>query len=543
MEPQPPAPGGEVPPGPPAPEPVVGSASPIAPGADEQHASDPGRIARARRSAAELETRARREFDRARDEHVTVRLAVQAFESDRRRAGGLLAGGLAYRIFLWQIPLALFLVSAFGLATQLSGDDPADLARETGMTAALAGTISQAVAASQSARWWLLLLGAVLTVWAGRGVYRGARLISELAWETRAPRGSSLKGSLAVTGFGLLAVAMQAFLPKVSESLDVPGLIRFVLGLILASSLAFAVLWLLPRADAPWTSIVPGAVLTGVGMRLLGLAVSTYFASRLDHSNDLYGALGLAVVMMLFLFLVARIFVAAQFLNATLIAAESRARTPGDSAALGRRDQCRDHHPEAGAADHVVREMCPDVHATEPHRPHDAGQEWSRGLGKLLGGDEGERGGDGGVARDPAEVALDALADRDVGQDPLRAGPAAEGFDELGADPRDRAADGQARGQALTSGEQREDRDHRNGAERPGLHDGADRGSNLVARAVDRPEEAFLVAWELESPGLGEADEEQDRAESEPGDPSSPHVAFRSGATRSCDCGPGPISR
>jgi len=318
VEPHSPAPGSEVPPVPPAPEPVVGPGSPIAPEADGQDASDPGRIARARRSAAELETRARREFDRAREQHTTVRLAVQAFESDRRRAGGLLAGGLAYRIFLWQIPLALFLVSAFGLATELSGDDPADLARKTGMTAALAGAISQAVAASESARWWLLILGAFLTIWAGRGVYRGVRLVSELAWDTRAPRGSSLKGSLAVTGFGLLAVAMQTFLPRMSVALDIHGLIRFVVGLILASSLAFAVLRLLPRADAPRTSVVPGAVLAGVGVRLLGLAASTYFAYRLDHSNDLYGALGLAVVMMLFLFLVARLFVAAQFLNATL---------------------------------------------------------------------------------------------------------------------------------------------------------------------------------------------------------------------------------
>jgi uncharacterized BrkB/YihY/UPF0761 family membrane protein len=318
VEPQPPAPGAEVTPGPPSPEPVVQPGSPIALDADEQAASDAGRIARARRSAAELETRARKEFDRAREQHATVRLAVQAFESDRRRAGGLLAGGLAYRIFLWQIPLALFLVSAFGLATELSGDDPADLARKTGMTAALAGAISQAVAASQSARWWLLILGAFLTVWAGRGVYRGVRLVSELAWETRAPRGSSLKGSLAVTGFGVLAVALQAFLPKISETLGLPALVRFALGLMLASSLAFAVLRLLPRADVPWTSILPGAVLMGVGMRLLGLAASTYFAYRLDHSNDLYGALGLAVVMMLFLFLVARLFVAAQFLNATL---------------------------------------------------------------------------------------------------------------------------------------------------------------------------------------------------------------------------------
>lgn len=317
MEPQPPASGAEVPADPPRAEPG-GPPAPAAAGTDDWAAREPGRIARARRSAAELETKAHREFDRAREQHATVRLAVQAFESDRRRAGGLLAGGLAYRIFLWQIPLALFLVSAFGLATVLSAEDPADLARETGMSAALAGAISQAVAASQSARWWLLILGAFLTVWAGRGVYRGVRLVSELAWDTRAPRGSSLKGSLAVTGFGVLAVALQAFLPKISETLGLPAVVRFALGLILASSLAFAVLRLLPRADVPWTSILPGAVLMGVGMRLLGLAASTYFAYRLDHSNDLYGALGLAVVMMLFLFLVARLFVSAQFLNATL---------------------------------------------------------------------------------------------------------------------------------------------------------------------------------------------------------------------------------
>ena len=211
-------------------------------------------------------------------------------------------------------------MSALGLATELSGDDPADLARETGMTAALAGAISQAVAASHSARWWLLVLGAFLTIWAGRGVYRGVRLVSELAWDARAPRGSSLKGSLAVTGFGLLGSALQAFLPKLSDvARTSPPCVAVRAGSA-------------PRVGPgrsscsgccrgrtrPGPPIVPGAVLVGVGMRLLGLAASTYFAYRLDHSDDLYGALGLAVVMMLFLFLVARLFVAAQFLNATL---------------------------------------------------------------------------------------------------------------------------------------------------------------------------------------------------------------------------------
>ena len=286
-----------------------------------------GRIARARRSAESVERRARDEFERARDRHSSVRIVVQAFESDRRRAGGLLAGGLAYRVFLWQIPLVLFLVSAFDLVADLAGDPPADLARQTGMTAALASAISKALAASHSARWWLLILGAFLTVWAGRGVYRGVRLVSELAWDARAPKGNSLLGSLAVTGIGLLGIAMQAFLPKIFSGLDAPAAIAFVISLILASALSVWMLSLLPRADAPWPAVVPGAVMFGVGIRLLGLAASTYFARRLDRTSDLSGALGIAIVMMLYLFLLARLFVAAQFLNATL---HRRRRRPAD---------------------------------------------------------------------------------------------------------------------------------------------------------------------------------------------------------------------
>ena len=275
-------------------------------------------MARARHSAEELEQRARQEFGRAREQHESVRLAVEAFESDRARAGGLLAGGLAYRVFLWQIPLSLFLVSAFGLVIQLAEEEPSDLARRVGMTAALAGAISTAVSASDSARWWLLILGAFLTVWAGRGVYRGVRLVSELAWDARGRPVSSLKASLLVTGLGLLLVALQLLLPKVTENLGVPGILRFILGLALASTISLWVLWLLPKGDAPWTALVPGAVVFGVGMRALGLAAATYFAYRLDHSGDLYGSFGIAIVMMLYLFVVARVFVAAQFLNATL---------------------------------------------------------------------------------------------------------------------------------------------------------------------------------------------------------------------------------
>jgi uncharacterized BrkB/YihY/UPF0761 family membrane protein len=318
---------------PPRSEPAPTESEP-APTGSEPAPTEPGRVARARQSAEELEERAREEFERAREQHASVRIAVETFENDRARAGGLLAGGLAYRIFLWLIPLALFLVSAFGFVSDLADEEPSDLARRSGMTAALAGAIAKAVSSSDSARWWLLILGAFLTVWAGRGVYRGVRLVSELAWDARAPRVGSLKASLLVTGFGLLTVALQAFLPKVSETLNVPAVLQFVLGVALASAASLLILWLLPKGDAPWTALLPGAVLFGVAMRVLGLAAATYFAYRLDHSGDLYGALGIAIVMMLYLFIVARVFVAAQFLNATLFRRRSL-RAGGEAATDG----------------------------------------------------------------------------------------------------------------------------------------------------------------------------------------------------------------
>lgn len=272
-------------------------------------------------------------------------------------------------------------MSALGLAAELARADPSDLADEAGLSAAMIATVAQGVAASEQGRVWLLLLGAFLTVWAGRGVFRGLRLVSQLAWGERAPHQSSFKGSLAVTGLGLGIIAMQAFLPALSDALGLPGFARMLLGLIVASIALTWALSLLPRADARWTAVIPGALALGIGFRLLGLAASTYFAYRLEHSSDLYGALGIAIVFMLYLFLVARLFVAAQFLNATLyrrnaegrLASWASSSVPGSVAGLW--EHGGDHHPEPGAADDVVRQVGADVHPAEPDGPDDAAQD------------------------------------------------------------------------------------------------------------------------------------------------------------------------
>ena len=85
-----------------------------------------------------------------------------------------------------------------------------------------------------------------------------------------------------------------------------------------------AVLWLalssaLPRAAAArWTALVPGALLFAAGLQGFSLALTLYFAPRAARASTLYGSLGVALTLLVSLFLFARLAVAAAELNAAL---------------------------------------------------------------------------------------------------------------------------------------------------------------------------------------------------------------------------------
>ena len=83
--------------------------------------------------------------------NATVQLAYEAYEDDRRQAGSLLAGGLAYRLFLWLLPATLFVVTVLGLIVDLSGEAPEAVAHDAGLGAALGATVAQAVRSSSRA--------------------------------------------------------------------------------------------------------------------------------------------------------------------------------------------------------------------------------------------------------------------------------------------------------------------------------------------------------------------------------------------------------
>ena len=78
------------------------------------------------------------------------------------------------------------------------------------------------------------------------------------------------------------------------------------------------VLLLSPEWPPRWRTAWPGAVLIALGLEGLHLAAVLYLPSRLGRASELYGALGVAAVMLVWLALMARLIVLGQVLNAVL---------------------------------------------------------------------------------------------------------------------------------------------------------------------------------------------------------------------------------
>jgi uncharacterized BrkB/YihY/UPF0761 family membrane protein len=87
---------------------------------------------------------------------------------------------------------------------------------------------------------------------------------------------------------------------------------------VLLAVLWLALSWHLPHPAVPWTALLPGALLFAGGFLAYNLTLTLYFAPRAARASAVYGSLGVALVLLVSLFLFGRLAVAAVELNATL---------------------------------------------------------------------------------------------------------------------------------------------------------------------------------------------------------------------------------
>ena len=265
-----------------------------------------------------------------RPEHASVEVGFRFLVRDRQIAGGVLGGGLAYRLFFWTLALAVLASAGLGFALH-AGDNINTAVEDAGLTTAVARSVSEAAEQSESGRWWLLAIGLYLVLWFSWSLLRALRLVHAAAWQVKLPtlrNAPRALGCVLATPFALAAFAAAAGWIR-SHTGSATGLLA-----TLAVGALFAVLWLLASRWLPaapgttWVDFVPGAILLGVGLEALHLFTVYFLADKLASSSALYGSLGLAGTMLFYLYLIGRGVIWAAELNAVIWQVQSEQSEP-----------------------------------------------------------------------------------------------------------------------------------------------------------------------------------------------------------------------
>jgi membrane protein len=287
----------------------LGAAEPVA---------DGSRSAGARALKARDETKRRVEELRTRS--ALVDAALEAGDLDRRRAGSLLAGGIAFRIFLWLLPAALFAAAVVGLLRPTGEASPERVAQSLGLAASVASTVEQATRQSNRGAGALLAISIVLMLYTSMSLVRALRVAHVLAWEVPFRRGGApLPRDGAIFTAAIAATfAVDTGITYLRHEHVALSLLLVPLSFAITGGAWLGLSMLLPHGEAHWRALLPGAALFALGHIVLQVATVYYFAPKLTKAPALYGSLGTAATLLLWLFLIARIIVAAAFLNAAL---------------------------------------------------------------------------------------------------------------------------------------------------------------------------------------------------------------------------------
>jgi membrane protein len=281
--------------------------------ADE--AGDPDEVSAGGRSdrAREKLTAAAAGVKSAGVKHVALAVPFRAVERNRRVAASVLAGGIAYKLFLWLLPFGLIVGGALGFLNTSSTEKAVS---KGGLPGAITNAIGDASRSAQSDSWWLLAVGVPLLLWAGFTGAKAIQLVHSLVWDEPPPKAKPLKWSLAFTGTMLAIWVMIGATWWVRD--DWPGILAPVLTFAPLTALWLWVSLQLPHRDADWRALLPGALLVGIGFQVLHAMILNFLMPKLEKSTSLYGSLGATTTVIFFIYLLAMLVVWAPILNSSL---------------------------------------------------------------------------------------------------------------------------------------------------------------------------------------------------------------------------------
>ena len=271
---------------------------------------------RSRERVTAGQARANELLERNRNRPV-IDVLLRVYYRDRESAGTVVGSAIAFRLFLFIVPLLLFGVGVLGfVGSRVAARDVNDAA---GLEGGLAAQMASAMNQPDSTRWLAILVGLVGMATTGRSLSKVLVSASCLAWQlpVRTKASPRVVGAIigVVAGIGLISLLVN----RAREALGVGGAsISF-----LAAFALYIPLWMLLQAMLPRGTNDPGAVLPG-GALLATVVVAMqaisqlYLPDRFSRASDLYGAIGTTIVTLGWFFFLGRAIVLAMSVDAVI---------------------------------------------------------------------------------------------------------------------------------------------------------------------------------------------------------------------------------
>jgi uncharacterized BrkB/YihY/UPF0761 family membrane protein len=277
-------------------------------------------VARRRRQVEERYAALRDHVESRRGSSTTIGVAYDALGRDTSTGGSVLAAALAFRIFMFYIPFVFFVAFAFGLGADAADESPASLARRGGMGAVTARAVGSAADLPLGTRIVAVAVSGYATFAGARGVVKVLRVVHGLVWGVPVPR---LRKSWRAALFFILvtvgAVGLSSLVSALRSRFLVGGIAAIGLYILVPFALWLYVSWFLPRApDTDLWALVPGALVVGVGAEVLHIVTVVWIPHLVSARSDTYGAIGIALVLLFWAFLLGRVMTLSAVLNAAL---------------------------------------------------------------------------------------------------------------------------------------------------------------------------------------------------------------------------------
>jgi len=258
-------------------------------------------------------------LEASRPKNPAIDAVLRTIERDRATGGGVLAGAVAFRIFMFMVPFVFLIVGVFGIGSSAADQDPQTLARKAGITGIVAKSLSSVGDLTLGERILYVVVVGFATFLATRALLKVLRIVHALVWHERAGKFERpARAALALIGIVIFAVGLAALVGVLRGQSFILGLLASLIYAAVPVAIWVFVSWHLPHAEVPWTALIPGAVLLGIGLEAMHLFTVYWIARSVENKTETYGSIGFAIALLFWAYMIGRLITTAAVVNESL---------------------------------------------------------------------------------------------------------------------------------------------------------------------------------------------------------------------------------